>query len=167
MNWIERFFGHGEDLTVFQMCMRALVIYVIAILYVRLAGKRAFGRISTFDNIIVITLGAMLSRAIVGISPFVHILASTLVLVIFHRFIAWITQHNHIIGKLIKGEPESLFKNGEVNEKNLRKNFISRHDLMEGVRINAHQDNFDKVDEVFIERNGEFSVVKKDDNKSM
>ncbi len=165
MNWIEKIFGHGEDLTVFQMCMRALVIYVIAVLYVRLAGKRAFGRISTFDNIIVITLGAMLSRAIVGISPFVHILASTLVLVIFHRFIAWITLRNHVVGQLVKGEPESLFKNGELNEKNLRKNFISNHDLMEGVRLKANENKFDKVDEVFIERNGEFSVVKKDEKQ--
>ena len=162
MNWIEKVFGHGEDLTVFQMCMRAMVIYVIAILYVRLAGKRAFGRISTFDNIIVITLGAMLSRAIVGISPFVHILASTLVLVLFHRFIAWITLRNHVLAKMVKGEPESLYRNGELNEKNLRKNFISDHDLIEGVRLKANQNKFDNIDEVFIERNGEFSVVEKD-----
>jgi len=165
MNWIEKVFGHGEDLTIFQMCMRALVIYVIAIIYVRMAGKRAFGKIASFDNIIVITLGAMLSRAIVGISPFVHVVASTLVLVIFHRFIAWVTQRNHTMGKIVKGEPESLFKNGEINEKNLRKNLISRRDLMEGIRLQLNENKFDNVDEVFIERNGEFSVVKKDDEQ--
>jgi uncharacterized membrane protein YcaP (DUF421 family) len=165
MTWINIVFGKGEDLTIFQMCMRALVIYIIAIVYVRLSGKRAFGRISTFDNIIVITLGAMLSRAIVGISPFVHVLASTLVLVMFHRFISWITQKNHTLGKLVKGEPDSLYKEGELNEKNLDRNFISRNDLMEGIRLKANQNKFDKVDEVFIERNGEFSVVKKDDDQ--
>ena len=120
MTWIHSVFGQGENLTIFQMCMRALVIYIIAILYVRLSGKRAFGRISTFDNIIVITLGAMLSRAIVGISPFVHVVASTLVLIMFHRFIAWITQKSHLVGKLVKGKPDSLFKKGELNEKNLK-----------------------------------------------
>ena len=161
MTWIHTVFGQGENLTIFQMCMRALVIYMIAIIYVRLSGKRAFGRISTFDNIIVITLGAMLSRAIVGISPFVHVLASTLVLVVFHRLISWITQKNHFVGKFVKGEPDSLFKKGELNEENLRKNHISRHDLMEGIRLKANQSNFDKIEEVFIERNGEFSVVEK------
>jgi uncharacterized membrane protein YcaP (DUF421 family) len=163
MKWLETLFGQGEDLTILQMCMRALVIYMIAILYIRLAGKRAFGRISTFDNIIVITMGAMLSRAIVGVSPFVHVLASTLVLVLLHRLMCWITQRSHAVGKVIKGEPESLFKNGEFNEKNLRRNMISRNDLMEGVRLKTNQDTFDRVDEVFMERNGELSVVKKHD----
>jgi uncharacterized membrane protein YcaP (DUF421 family) len=163
MKWLETLFGQGEDLTILQMCMRALVIYMIAILYIRLAGKRAFGRISTFDNIIVITMGAMLSRAIVGVSPFVHVLASTLVLVLLHRLLCWITQRSHAVGKVIKGEPESLFKNGEFNEKNLRRNMISRNDLMEGVRLKTNQDTFDRVDEVFMERNGELSVVKKHD----
>jgi uncharacterized membrane protein YcaP (DUF421 family) len=160
MKLIESLFGQGENLNILQMCFRALVIYLIAIIYVRMAGKRAFGRISTFDNIIVITLGAMLSRAIVGISPFVHILASTLVLVLFHRLVAWITQSNHQIGKLVKGEPDSLFKDGKLNETNLRKNSISQHDLMEGVRIKLNENKLDNVDEIFLERNGEFSVVK-------
>jgi uncharacterized membrane protein YcaP (DUF421 family) len=161
MKWIETLFGQGEHLTVLQMCLRALVIYLLAVLYVRLAGKRAFGKISTFDNIIVITLGAMLSRAIVGISPFLHILASTLVLVFFHRFVAWITQRNHSIGKIVKGEPVSLFKDGKLNEKNLRKNLISHSDLMEEVRIKSNENSLDNIEEIFLERNGEFGVIKK------
>jgi uncharacterized membrane protein YcaP (DUF421 family) len=161
MNLIEKLFGQGENLTVYQMCFRALVIYLLAILYVRLAGKRAFGKISSFDNIIVITLGAMLSRAIVGISPFVHILASTLVLVSFHRFVAWITQRDHAVGKLVKGEPVSLYKDGNLNETNLRKNAISHQDLMEGVRIKLNENSLENIKEIFLERNGEFGVVRK------
>jgi uncharacterized membrane protein YcaP (DUF421 family) len=161
MNWIEILFGRGEDLTVYQMCFRALVIYLIAILYVRLAGKRTFGKISTFDNIIVITLGALLSRAIVGASPFVHILASSFVLVLFQRVVAWITQRNHAIGKIVKGEPDSLFKDGKLNATNLRRNFISHNDLMEGVRIKLNENMLDNVEEIFLERNGEFGVVRK------
>ena len=163
--WLQTIFGEGEDLTIFQMCMRALVIYFIAVLYIKLAGRRAFGRISTFDNIIVITMGALLSRAIVGISPFVHVLAATLVLILIHRFVAWLTQRNHSVGKVVKGNSESLFKNGEINEKNLRANGISRHDLMEGVRLKANENKLDNIEEVFLERNGEFSVIKKQKTK--
>ncbi len=161
MKLIETIFGNGEDLTVLQMCCRAVVIYLIAIIYIRLVGKRAFGKISSFDNIITITLGAMLSRAIVGISPFVHIVASTLVLILLHRFVAWITCGNHKIGRLIKGKPESLYKDGKLNDANLHQNYISHHDLMEGVRIHLNENNLDNVEEIFIERNGEFGVVKK------
>ena len=161
MKLIESIFGSGQNLTILQMCCRAVVIYIIAIVYIRLVGKRAFGKISSFDNIITITLGAMLSRAIVGISPFLHIVASTLVLILLHRLVAWITCSNHKIGRIIKGEPESLYKDGKLNETNLKQNYISHHDLMEGVRIHLNENNLDKVEEIFIERNGEFGVVKK------
>ena len=161
MKLIENIFGQGENLTVLQMCCRALVIYLIALFYIRLVGKRTFGKISTFDNIITITLGAMLSRAIVGISPFVQIIASTLVLILLHRLVAWISMKYHGAGRLIKGKSESLYKNGQLNEDNLRQNYISRHDLMEGVRIHLNENTLDNVEEIFLERNGEFGVVKK------
>ena len=69
---------------------------------------------------------------------------------------------NHKLGRIIKGEAESLFQNGRFNEKNMKKNFITRHDAMEGVRIELNEKSLDKVEEIFLERNGEFSVIKKE-----
>ena len=162
MKIIETLFGEGDHLNTLQMCCRAVVIYFIGLLYIRLAGKRAFGKISTFDHIITITLGAMLSRAIVGASAFLPIVGSSLVLVILHRAVAWFCMQNHKLGALVKGRAESLFQNGRFNEKNMRKNFISRHDAMEGVRIHLNEKSLDKVEEICLERNGELSVIKKE-----
>ncbi len=161
MNLIDTLFGKGPDLTVLQMCSRALAIYFIALIYVRLAGKRAFGKISTFDNIIAITLGAILTRAVVGVSPFVPVIASSLLIVLLHRLVAWVTLRSHYLGKIVKGKSEILYKNGQFNESNLRKNYISHHDLMEGVRIHLNQNKLDNVEEIYLERNGEFGVVEK------
>jgi uncharacterized membrane protein YcaP (DUF421 family) len=38
---------------------------------------------------------------------------------------------------------------------------ISKDDLMEGVRLEINHDNLDEVKEVYIEKNGHLSVVKK------
>jgi len=54
-----------------------------------------------------------------------------------------------------------LYKDGKLNEANLRENYISHHDLMEGVRVHLNENRLDKVEEIFLERNGEFGVVKK------
>src|SRR5689334_7925522 len=143
MKVIETLFGEGQDLTPLQMCCRAFVIYLIGLLYIRLAGKRAFGKISTFDNLIAITLGAVLSRAIVGVSPFFSVVACCLMLVLLHRLVAWISMRSQKIGTIIKGKAQPLFKNGQVVEDNLRKNLISHHDLMEGVRIHLNVNSLD------------------------
>jgi hypothetical protein len=48
---------------------------------------RSFGGRTALDNIIVILLGALLSRAIVGASGFFPLIASSFVIVIIHGFL--------------------------------------------------------------------------------
>jgi len=65
MSW-EQLFGAGRELDALQMSARAFVLFFLMLVLVRVAGRRAFGRKSSFDTIIVITLGALLSRVVVG-----------------------------------------------------------------------------------------------------
>ena len=67
---ITEIFGSGEDLSPMQMAARAFVMFFIALLLIRLAGMRVFGIRTAFDNILVIMLGAILSRGVAGSSPF-------------------------------------------------------------------------------------------------
>lgn len=163
MHLIKIVFGEGEHLNSWQMACRMIVIYGIALLWIRLAGKRAFGKLSTFDNVISILLGAVLSRAVVGASPFLSIVVAGLVLVLLHRVVAWLCVINHVVGKIVKGESESLFRNGKMNKKNMDAHLVTAHDLMEEVRLEIHQDSLDKVKEIFMERNGSMSVIKKEE----
>src|SRR5690606_2054685 len=56
----------GDDLTVWQMALRALLIYVAAILLVKAGEKRFMGKNTAFDMILGIILGSVLSRAVTG-----------------------------------------------------------------------------------------------------
>ena len=40
---------------------------------------------------------------------------------------------------------------------------VTAHDLMEVVRLEIHQDSLEKVKEIFMERNGKISVIKKEE----
>ena len=163
MDPIKILFGEGEHLNPLQMACRMIVIYGIALLWIRIAGKRAFGKLSTFDNVISILLGAVLSRAVVGASPFFSIVVAGLVLVLLHRIVAWLCVINQGFGKLIKGESQSLYRNGTMNKKNMHANHITAHDLREEVRLEINADTLEKVKEAFIERNGKISVIKKEE----
>jgi len=66
----------------------------------------------------------------------------------------------------VKGTPISLFKDGEENISNMKRTLISHDDVMEGVRLRIDGDTLDEIHEIFVERNGEISVVKKDRDKT-
>jgi hypothetical protein len=43
MNWFYQLIGEGSDLNPYQMAMRAFIIFIIALAFIRLSGRRTFG----------------------------------------------------------------------------------------------------------------------------
>jgi len=154
-------FGEGKDLNALQMGSRSFVMFFVTLALIKLAGMRAFGQKSAFDAIIVIMLGAILSRAVAGASPFFATIVAGTVLAGIHRLLAMATVHNDTIGSLVKGKKMLLFSNGKVMEKNMRYCSISVKDLLEDVRLNLNETSFDHVEKIYMERSGKISVIKK------
>ena len=128
--------GIGPNLSPFQMCIRAAIIFVLALILIRIAGIRAFGMKSAFDNIIILLLGAVLSRPIYdGSVSYPGILAACLVLVLMHRFSALLSVYSDRFGRLMKGDKVLLYKDGKRLVKNMAAGLISHKDLEEGIRL--------------------------------
>jgi uncharacterized membrane protein YcaP (DUF421 family) len=158
---INEIFGSGEDLLPLQMAARAFIMFFFALLLIRLAGMRIFGIKTAFDNILVIMLGAILSRGVTGSSPFFSTVAAAASMILVHKILAWLAMKHIWVGKIVKGYRRSLYHNGEMREENLQKTSISKDDLMEGVRLEINKNSLDDVEQIFIEKTGEISVVKK------
>jgi hypothetical protein len=58
------------------MALRAVVVYVVTVIIVRLGKKRFMGKGTAFDVILGIMLGSIVSRAITGNAPFFPALAA-------------------------------------------------------------------------------------------
>lgn len=71
----------AKTLRVVQMALRAVVVYVAALVMERVGEKRFLGKTTAFDVILGITLGSVGSRAIAGSSPFIPTLVAGFVLV--------------------------------------------------------------------------------------
>jgi len=160
MDIINTIFGQGKNLDIVQMSARAFVIYFIALVFIRISGRRTFGKRSSFDNTIVIILGAVLSRAVVGASAFIPTVACCLVLVILHRGLAMLTITNKKLAELVDGKARILYKDGEIDKSSLRAALMSREDLEADVRVKANKSKLSEVKEVHLESTGEVSVIK-------
>jgi uncharacterized membrane protein YcaP (DUF421 family) len=161
MEILIKLFGEGKNLNTLQMSARGVVIFFVALLLIRISGRRSFGVRSPLDNIITISLGAVLSRAIVGASDFVPVIITCFVVVSLHRLVGMLIANSKVFGSFIEGEKILLFEDGLFNKKNMKKALVCQEDLMQGVRKSAMTEDMGQISKVFMERNGEISAIKK------
>jgi uncharacterized membrane protein YcaP (DUF421 family) len=150
----------AKDLEWYQMFIRTLIVFVVAIAFIRVAGMRTFGTKTAFDVVVSITLGAILSRCITGHYPFFPTLSAALFLAAFHRLFAWLCYKSKFFCKLIEGDQLLLFKNGRHVNSNLARQCITEKDLIKAL----HEENlagYDDVDTIWLEPDGKISIVKK------
>ena len=80
---------------------------------------------------------------------------------LLHRLLAVIAFHSHTFGQLIKGTDDLLIQDGQVMEEKMRRNKLTRRDLLEELRLNGKVSSPEEVKEAHYERSGDISVVKK------
>src|SRR5215212_5626854 len=149
----------NKEINALQMGLRAVVVYVVTVLMVRLAKKRFMGRATAFDVILGIMIGSIVSRAVTGNAPFLPALAATAVLLAMHSLFSWAALHWHGFGDLIKGHDQLLIRGGEIDKREMRKAHMSERDLWEDLRGKSIS-RLDEVAEGRLERNGGLSVIK-------
>jgi uncharacterized membrane protein YcaP (DUF421 family) len=161
MELLLKIFGEGKDLNVLQMSCRGVVIFITAFLLIRISGRRSFGIRTPLDNIITISLGAIMSRAVVGASPFVPVIACCLVIVLMHRAFGWLIVHHRAFGRFVEGDKIPLFEQGKFIDKQMERGLVCKEDIMQGVRKAALTEDMERIEKVYMERNGEISAIKK------
>ncbi|HZT26141.1 MAG TPA: YetF domain-containing protein [Pseudolabrys sp.] len=150
----------SHQLLIWQICIRAVVVYLVMIAFVRFGKKRFLGRATAFDAILVIVIGSTAARAITGNSPFVGTLACVFVLIALHWLISLFARNSPALGWLVKGQPDMLVRDGNVNVPALKKAHMSADDLHEDLRQQG-VDKLAEVKEARLERSGQLSVIKK------
>lgn len=161
METLINLFGTQNNLTGAQMFLRAIIVFFLALLLIRISGRRSFGLRAPFDNIIAILLGAILSRIVVGAGPFLPTLIACLIITILHRAVARLSVTNSFFEALTKGQKILLYENNQFIIKNLKRALVSQEDVLEGVRLLIYDEDLKKIDKIYMERTGQISIIKK------
>ena len=159
---VEVVFGNLETsggLQILEIAAKAIALYGIALVVIRMAKRRLLGRNSDFDIILAIILGSLFSRAINGKAPFLPTIAASLVLVFMHWLLGRITLRHRGFEKVLKGSPTELIRNREVQKERLNRSDMTENDLLSEVRITGRVSSLDNVELAVLEPNGKVSVL--------
>ena len=154
--------GQPKDLTMFQLCLRAFIIFILGLAMMRIGDRRSLSEKTGFDTMFLVLLGAVLARAVNGSAAFLTTIGCAFFLMLTHRVFAFIACRSHGFGKLIKGYDVTLITDGNVDWKAMKHHLVSKHDLEEDLRLSAGTDDFEKIKVARLERSGDISFIKKE-----
>lgn len=143
-----------------QMVCRGILIFFYTLFLVRIGGRRVFGKYTSFDIVLGVILGSIMSRALTANARLVPTLAAATALVLLHWFLAELANYSSTLGHFIKGTEVLLVKDGKVCDRALRKTNITEHDLQEALRMKGDV-RVENIKEAFLERSGQISVVRR------
>jgi uncharacterized membrane protein YcaP (DUF421 family) len=148
------------ELTFLQVSLRGVIVFVAALIVIRMGSKRSLAEKTAFDAVFLVIIGSMLSRAVNGSAPFFPTLGTGFVLVVLHRLIGVAAYYSHFFGMLVKGRPVVLVQDGRLQRKNMLWEHISKHDLEEDMRLDANTEELSQIQVARLERSGDISFIK-------
>jgi uncharacterized membrane protein YcaP (DUF421 family) len=160
MEIVRSLIGPDESAEPWQICIRAVLVFVFGVLALRIAGRRTFSQATPLDIFVAIVVGSNLSRIMTGKASFFGGLAATLLLVILHRALAMATLRWNFISRILKSTPTPLVRDGKEDRRAMDRHGIAMADLEEALRLEQVRD-CDEVELATLEASGKISILPK------
>ena len=145
-----------------EFVLRAVIVYFVVMLMLRVSGKRAVGQFTPFDMVLLILIGNAVQNGMNGGDnslPAALLLCT--VLVALNYGVAFLSSRNRKLQELVEGVPVLLARDGKVFDDVLKREHLSREDFDEALR-QAEDGEPANIRYAMLETNGKISFVMKD-----
>lgn len=140
---------------------RAIVLYIIVLIVMRLMGKREIGQLQPFELAISIMIADLASIPMTEIGiPLSNGIIPILGLLVMHLIISMLNLKSNKAREIICGKPRILIYRGKIDEEALKKERFSINELQEKLRSNNIL-NLGDVEYAILETSGDVTVVQK------
>ena len=139
--------------------VRAVVVYLMVLVFIRISGKRQVGQMTPFDLVLFLLISNAVQNAMNGGDNSITagaILAATLILV--DLFIGWLTRRSRKLERLIDGDAEILIHNGKLRTGALERAGLTHHELLAALR-ESDCARIEDVHAAILETNGRVTVL--------
>jgi len=148
-----------------EFALRVAGMYFLALIMIRLLGKRALGELGPFDFVVMTGVGdTVISVALDRSIPYYEGIIVLVTLAILEYFMGYVGLKSGPLSNLISGVPVILIDDGKIIKKNLAREKFNVDDLMQELRKKGVRDIND-VDKGILESCGGFSVILKEDQE--
>lgn len=146
--------------------IRAIILYIIVLVVMRLMGKREIGQLQPFELAISIMIADLASIPMTepGI-PITNGIIPILGLLVMHLIISVINIKSIRAREIVCGKPSILIYRGKIDEKVLKKERFTINELQERLRGN-NVVNIGDVEYAILETSGQVTVIQKPNKRT-
>ena len=142
-----------------EFALRVAGMYFLALIMIRLLGKRALGELGPFDFVIMTGVGdVVISVALDRSIPYYEGIVVLATLALLEYVMGYLGLKSGRLSDLITGTPVVLIDDGKINKKNLAREKFNIDDLMQELRRQGVR-NIKDVEKGILESCGGFSVI--------
>ncbi|MGM8214922.1 DUF421 domain-containing protein [Bacillaceae bacterium W0354] len=147
---------------VYHFILTPLAVFVVGYILLRIMGKKAVAEMSSFDLLVILILGTVISEPIVTkrleIALYYAIIISIIYLIFSYLSI------NNKFKKVLTSSPTVLVRNGDIDERGLRKVKLNTEELLGELRVKGYT-NISDLAVVIMEETGQISAIPKADKR--
>jgi uncharacterized membrane protein YcaP (DUF421 family) len=159
---MENLFGlFTLTLPIWEIVLRGSAIYLSLILLFRFVVRRDIGAVGTADLLILVLISDASQNAMAGESKTIAdglVLIATLIG--WNLLLNWLSFRFPRLRRLVEADKLLLIRNGEIQRRNMRREFITEEELLAKLRSHGLEKCGD-VRRAYLESDGEISVIPK------
>jgi uncharacterized membrane protein YcaP (DUF421 family) len=144
-----------------DLVLRATVVFLFIFMITRVAGRRELSSLQPFDVILLVVLGDLVQQ---GITQSDQSVTGTLIVIstitLLSVAVSWISFRSPRVRPVAEGEPLVLVHDGQIIERNLRRERLTRADLEEEAR-RQQVASLGDIQWAILERSGSISIIPK------
>jgi uncharacterized membrane protein YcaP (DUF421 family) len=144
-----------------DIVIRATIAFLFILLLTRIVGRRELNTLEPFDLILLVTIGDLVQQGVTqndfSITGMTLAVGTIAVLTVLFSYLSWRFQ---ALRPVLEGQPMILIEDGNVIEKNLRRNRLTQEEVAAEAR-NQQIDSFDRIRWAVLETSGKISFIEK------
>lgn len=156
-SWKEIFLGDFGWHMAFEIVVRTLIMFVVALAFLRFTGKKGIRQLSLFEVAIIISLGSAVGDPMINDeAAVVPSLLVVITILLFYRFITWLMSKSPFVESVLEGDPLYIITDGMFVLSDANKHTFAKDEFLAEMRRQSIE-HLGQVRIAILESNGEIS----------
>jgi uncharacterized membrane protein YcaP (DUF421 family) len=144
-----------------DIVIRATIAFLFILLLTRIVGRRELNTLEPFDLILLVTIGDLVQQGVTqndfSVTGMGLAVGTIAVLTVLFSYASW---RFRALRPVLEGQPLILIEDGNVIDKNLRRNRLTPEEIAAEAR-NQQIDSLEKIRWAVLETSGKISFITK------